>query len=391
MSAQLIGPPATADGVQSAATLPPDPNGGGRMSSRTYRIGIALIMAVIFALTYALDRNRAVPQPPAPHATDQNGQAAANWPHPSSESVANLPASLPAAAPTPPPVNAFMTQTSQPMPRPPSPLAEWRARAYLSALQAPITVNSAHAGDTLELPRSGSAPLAVQTGIAPVAGGYKGAAAQYHPPAPPYTLMAGAVLPAVLITGIDSDAPAQVLAQVAQNVYDTASGRYLLIPQGSRVIGDYSVGARAGQQRVVISWKRLVLPDTASIDLPSVPATDAAGYGGLADQVDNHYLKQFGTAAVISLIDAGQMVGQMGMSGASYGFGMPYGAYGGGMSSTGMMGMMGGQAASQQLGQVAQNAVQQGTSIPPTLRIRPGYLFNIEITTDVTLPGPYPR
>jgi type IV secretion system protein VirB10 len=258
-------------------------------------------------------------------------------------------------------------------------------------LQAPITVNRAHAGDTLELPRSGSAPLAVQTGMAAVAGGYNGAAAQYHPPAPPYTLMAGAVLPAVLITGIDSDAPAQVLAQVAQNVYDTASGRYLLIPQGSRVIGDYSMGARAGQQRVVISWKRLVLPDTASIDLPSVPATDAAGYGGLADQVDNHYLKQFGTAAVISLIDAGQMVGQMGMSGASYGFGMPYGAYGGGMSSTGMMGMMGGQAASQQLGQVAQNAMQQGRSIPPTLSIRPGYLFNIEVTTDVTLPGPYPR
>jgi type IV secretion system protein TrbI len=95
------------------------------------------------------------------------------------------------------------------------------------------------------------------------------------------------VLPAVLITGIDSDGPAQVLAQVAQNVYDTASGRYLLIPQGSRVIGEYAMGARAGQRRIVISWKRLVLPDTASIDLPSVPATDAAGYGGLADQVDS--------------------------------------------------------------------------------------------------------
>ncbi len=389
MSAQLISSPATANGVQSAATTPPDPNGGGRMSSRTYRMGVALIVAVVFALTYALDRNRAVPQPPVPRATDQNGQAAANWPHPSSESVANPLASLPAAAPTPPPVNAFMTQTSQPIAKPPSPLAEWRARSYLSALQAPITVSSAHAGDTLEIPRSGSLPLATQTGVA--APGYNGAAAQYHPPAPPYTLMAGAVLPAVLITGIDSDAPAQVLAQVAQNVYDTASGRYLLIPQGSRVIGEYSMGARAGQQRIVISWKRLVLPDTASIDLPSVPATDAAGYGGLADQVDNHYLKQFGTAAVISLIDAGQMVGQMGMSGASYGFGMPYGAYSGGMSSTGMMGMMGGQAASQQLGQVAQNALQQGTSIPPTLSIRPGYLFNIEVTTDVTLPGPYPR
>jgi type IV secretory pathway VirB10-like protein len=389
MSAQLIGSPATANGVQSAATTPPDPNGGGRMSSRTYRMGVALIAAVVFALTYALDRNRAVPQPPVPRATDQNGQAAANWPHPSSESVANPLVSQPAAAPTPPSVNAFTKQTSQPIARPPGPLAEWRARSYLSALQAPITVSSAHAGDTLELPRSGSVPLATQTGVA--APGYNGAAAQYHPPAPPYTLMAGTVLPAVLITGIDSDAPAQVLAQVAQNVYDTASGRYLLIPQGSRVIGDYSMGARAGQQRVVISWNRLVLPDTASIDLPSVPATDAAGYGGLADQVDNHYLKQFGTAAVISLIDAGQMVGQMGMSGASYGFGMPYGAYGGGMSSTEMMGMMGGQAASQQLGQVTQNAVQQGMSIPPTLSIRPGYLFNIEVTTDVTLPGPYPR
>src|SRR5260370_32557121 len=156
--------------------------------------------------------------------------------------------------------------------------------------------------------------------------------------------MSGTVLPAVLLTVIDSEAPAQVPAQVAQNVYCAASGRYLLIPQGSRVTGEYAMGARAGQQRIMISWKRLVLPDTASIDLPSVPATDAAGYGGLADQVDNHYLKQFGTAAGINLIDAGQMVGQMGMSGASYGFGMPYRAFGGRMESPPDVGVMGGPA-----------------------------------------------
>jgi type IV secretory pathway VirB10-like protein len=365
------------------------------MSGRVFSATIATAMIGVFILTYALSRNRVEETPPAPHAATTEASGA-NWPSPESRIMASTPAAAPSAqtpARTTTPVTELpaQQQMNQPAIRPPSPLTEWRQRSYLTALQAPITIGSAHSGDTLEVSRqSGTPRINAQANIgAQEAGPYNSAPAHYHPPTPPYTVMAGTVIPAVLITGINSEAPAQVLAQVAQNVFDTASGRYALIPQGSRVIGDYSTDTRYGQSRISINWKRLVLPNTASIDLPSVPATDLAGYGGLADQVDNHYLKQFGTAAVISLIDAGQMVGQMGTYGGNYGFGMPYGPSGSGMNSTEMIGLMGGSAASQQLGQVAQSNLERGVNIPPTINIRPGYLFNIEVTTDLTLPGPY--
>lgn len=399
MNAQTNGAAIAAPGGAATVTVtpPPDPNGGGRMSGRAWWLSLSIGLLAIGVLSYALDSNR----PPAPAVAageGGNAQQQLNWPSAHDESV--HPATPPLAAAAPAPSAAAPAQFSQfptqgagqgVMPRAPDPLSEWRRRSYLTALQAPIEVGSAHAGSTLELPgaRGGLTPAAAQPDPQGAYGPNGGAQAQYHPPAPPFTVMAGSVIPATLITGITSDAPAQALAQVAENVYDSATGRYLLIPQGSRVIGDYSTSVRYGQQRIAISWRRLILPDTASIDLPSVPATDAAGYGGLADQVNNHYLKQFGTAAVISLIDAGQMVGQMGMYGGSYGFGMPYGAGGYNMSSTEMMGLMGGSAVGQQLGQTAQSSLQQGMNIPPTINIRPGYILNIELTTDVTLPGPF--
>ena len=370
----------------------PDPRGGGRMSRRVYTLTIALLVLTAFVLTYALDSNRTPPEP-AHSAGSEGSSPNMNWPEAKTERVTMPPAAVGTVATAMPAstVNQFSAQqTNRVAMRPPDPLSEWRRGAYLSALQAPIRIGAAHAGDTLNIARQEAAaqPQVPTDQVFPMQN-YGGAAAQYHPPAPPYSMMAGTVIPAVLITGITSDAPAQVLAQVAQNVYDTATGRYLLIPQGARVLGDYSTSVHYGQSRIAINWRRVVLPNTASIDLPSVPATDASGYGGLADQVDNHYLRTFGTAALISLIDAGQMVGQLGLSGGSYGIGAPYGAYGSGINSTEMIGMLGGSTASQQLGQVAQNSLQAGMNIPPTISIRPGFRLNIELTTDVTLPGAY--
>ncbi len=102
-----------------------------------------------------------------------------------------------------------------------------------------------------------------------------------------------------------------MLAQVSENVFDSATGRSLLIPQGSRLIGAYQSAGAYGQQRVQIAWRRLIFPNTASMDLPQMPGTDQAGYAGFTDQVNNHYAATFGTAALMSLISAGQMVGQM--------------------------------------------------------------------------------
>jgi hypothetical protein len=136
--------------------------------------------------------------------------------------------------------------------------------------------------------------------------------------------MAGSVVPAVLISGINSDLPLPILAQVSQNVLDSATGRSVLIPQGSRLIGAYQNASSYGQLRVQIAWQRLIFPNTASMNLPQMPGADQSGYAGFSDQVDNHYLRTFGTAAVMSLIGAGQTVGQM----ATFGGGAPYGPYG---------------------------------------------------------------
>lgn len=104
----------------------------------------------------------------------------------------------------------------------------------------------------------------------------------------PYTLMAGSVIAASLITGINSDLPGLVTAQVTENVYDSATGHFLLIPQGARLIGAYDSVVAFGQSRALIVWQRIIMPDGSSLRIDNVPATDAAGYAGLADKVDFH-------------------------------------------------------------------------------------------------------
>lgn len=107
-------------------------------------------------------------------------------------------------------------------------------------------------------------------------------------PASPYQVMAGTVIAASLITGINSDLPGRVIAQVTENVYDTVSGRYVLIPQGSRVIGTYDSVVAFGQERALVVWQRIIVPDGSSVVIENLPATDTAGYAGLEDEVNFH-------------------------------------------------------------------------------------------------------
>lgn len=104
----------------------------------------------------------------------------------------------------------------------------------------------------------------------------------------PFQVMAGSIIAASLITGINSDLPGLVVAQVTENVYDTVSGKYLLIPQGARLIGSYDSVVAFGQSRALLVWQRIVLPDGSSVQIENLPATDASGYAGLADKVDFH-------------------------------------------------------------------------------------------------------
>lgn len=288
--------------------------------------------------------------------------------------------SMPSYASTP----AIIASTQMPAqpraPRSPNRYAQWAAEKYMKALEAPQMVAAFHSGQALEIASAKGQDVGFGSNSS------SDRSITLHPPASPYTVMAGSVIPAVLVSGINSDLPGPILAQVSQSVFDSATGRTLLIPQGSRLIGTYSNASTYGQQRVRIAWQRLIFPDTASMDLPQMPGADQSGFAGFTDQVNNHYLATLGTAAVMSLISAGQMVGQM----ATFGGGAGYGAYGYYQPNQwAMAGQMAGSAASGQVGSLGQQMMGNGMNRPATIEIRPGYQFNVMVTEDLAFPGAY--
>lgn len=127
--------------------------------------------------------------------------------------------------------------------------------------------------------------------------------------ASPYVVQAGTIIPAALITGIRSDLPGQVTAQVTENVYDTPTGFYLLIPQGTRIIGQYDSQVAFGQSRVLLVWNRLIMPDGTSIVLERQQGADVQGFSGLEDDVDYHWGQLFRAAAISTLLGIGTELG----------------------------------------------------------------------------------
>ena len=124
-------------------------------------------------------------------------------------------------------------------------------------------------------------------------------------PASPYQVMAGTMIPAALVTGIKSDLPGDVIATVTEPVYDTATGKFLLIPQGSRILGRYNSQVSYGQSRVQMVWNRIILPDTSSLTLDNLVGTDPAGYAGVEDEVDRHWGRILAGAALTTLLGVG--------------------------------------------------------------------------------------
>ena len=195
-------------------------------------------------------------------------------------------------------------------------------------------------------------------------------------PAPgPHTVQAGTVIPAVLLTEVNSDLPGDVLAQVARDVYDSQTQQTLLLPKGAKLLGRYHDQIGVGQNRLLLAWTRVLFPDGRSIALPGLPTTDPAGAGGVADQVDRHGNRVFGTAALLSLIGAGAQLSQ-----PRGGYG-PWGTPSAGEVAAGAMG--------QQLAGVATQLLQRDLDVQPTIRIRQGMPFNVFLTADLTFPGAY--
>lgn len=187
-------------------------------------------------------------------------------------------------------------------------------------------------------------------------------------PTSPYQVMAGTIIPAALVTGINSDLPGQVIANVTEAVYDTATGRFLLIPQGSRLIGRYDSQVSFGQRRVLLVWTRLILPDTSSISLDRLPGIDPAGYAGLEDGVDWHWDRILAGAALSTLLGVGAELAAPNNSG-----------------STGSVTVAVRQSAQDTVNQVGQEITKRNVSIQPTLTIRPGFPMRVMVNKDLIL------
>ncbi|KTD66759.1 conjugal transfer protein TrbI [Legionella steelei] len=192
-----------------------------------------------------------------------------------------------------------------------------------------------------------------------------------------YELRAGSVIPGVMISGISSELPGQIIAQVSQNVYDTATGKYLLIPQGTKILGLYSSDVPFGQNSVLVAWQRLVFPDSKALDIGSMPGADSAGYAGFRDEVDHHYARIYGSALLMSGIIAGITYSQNTNQSNQFGYAQP------------TAGSVMSQALGQQLGEVTSQLVSKNLNMSPTINVRPGYRFNIIVVKDLTFKQPY--
>lgn len=189
------------------------------------------------------------------------------------------------------------------------------------------------------------------------------------PPSSPFELKRGSVIPATLMTGINADLPGRVTAQVSHNVYDTATGNHLLVPQGARLLGRYDSKVSFGQSRVLVVWTDIILPDDSTLQIGAMTGTDAEGFGGFYDRVNRHTMRTFGSAALIALIGAG-----MDMA-------LPDEA---GLTATTSASDAARRSFSETFGRVIEGSLSKNLNVQPTLSIRPGYQFNVLVDQDLT-------
>ncbi|TRO95486.1 TrbI/VirB10 family protein [Glycocaulis profundi] len=184
-------------------------------------------------------------------------------------------------------------------------------------------------------------------------------------PASPWQVMAGSVIPAALVTGINSDLPGVVVAQVTEDVRDTVTGRTVLIPQGSRLIGRYESAIAFGQSRAFLVWNRIILPDGASIRIDNLPATDAGGFSGLEDQVDHHTMRMLRGIGMSTLLGVGTELAL-------------------GSSDSDLVRALR-LSTQQSANQAGQQLVGRHLDIQPTIRIRPGWPLRVVVHKDLVL------
>jgi type IV secretion system protein VirB10 len=184
------------------------------------------------------------------------------------------------------------------------------------------------------------------------------------PPASPYVLQAGSVIPAALITGMRSDLPGLITAQVTQHIYDSPSGQILLIPQGTRIVGEYSNDVGFGQRRVLLVWNRLIFPNGRSIVLERQPGADTEGYAGLEDGVDHHWWDMAKAAGLSTLLAVGAELT---------------------MDDDDRLVQAIRNGAQDTINDAGQQIIQRQLQVPPALTIRPGFPMRVIVTRDLVL------
>lgn len=225
-------------------------------------------------------------------------------------------------------------------------------------IAAPAAI--APAGDTTP-----SGQTAKRAFLAAASPGSTSASGRLTPPLSPYVLQAGAVIAAALITGVRSDLPGPITAQVTQNVYDSPTGHILLIPQGARLLGTYDSEVSFGQTRVLLAWDRLILPDGRTITLDRQPAIDAAGQAGLQDETDEHWGAMARAALLSTLLGVGAELGS---------------------DSDDSLVRALRRGTQDTINQTGQQVVRRQLNVQPTLTLRPGLPLRVLVTRDLILP-----
>ncbi|MCU6244043.1 TrbI/VirB10 family protein [Enterobacter asburiae] len=186
-----------------------------------------------------------------------------------------------------------------------------------------------------------------------------------------WELKVGTLIPGVLISGLNSDLPGQVIATVSQNVYDSITHSQILIPQGAQLYGLYDSRIAYGQDRVLMAWTRINYPDGTTIELDGMGGVDTQGYAGFADQVDHHYWKIFGNALILGMIS--------GTAQASVSDGKSD-------NNDNSRGQDISNGVTQQFATTGSTLIQKNLDVQPTITIRNGYKFNIMLNKDIVLP-----
>jgi type IV secretion system protein TrbI len=371
-----------------------------------YLIGAVIAAIALLVAWVAIDKSK----PPAPKAEDHGGssdsyaaQVAGNKTGYVRPAVAATPSATPARTPQPSPTPAAVQATNAEM--------DARHKAFYEALYAKSAVadpvidqlnaqnqNRVSAAQAAKIVQAdpnnlgGSTPEEI-SGYERRSTGttgpnnletYNGTRDRWklntrlEAPATPYILRTGWVIPALLLTAMDSELPGTITAQVSQDVYDSGTGQHLLIPQGSRLVGEYASAIQYGQSRIFIAWQRIVYPDNSALDIGAMPGADGQGESGFHDLVDNHFLRLFGSALLMSAITGGISYSQnQGQNNNEFG------------NQPARAGDILSQALGQQLGAATSALLEKNLSIPPTLKIRQGYAFNIVVVKDLIFERPY--